>query len=298
MTFAVGTRLGPYEIQSLLGKGGMGEVYAARDIRLDRQVAIKTVRAQGEWDTEALKRFQREARAIAALNHPNICVLHDIGNYEGTDYIVMEYLEGRTLEERLRKGPMPVSDMIKVGTEMADALNKAHQHGIIHRDIKPSNVMLTRSGAKLFDFGVAELVGADFSRTFPVNSETVPSSNRIAKFAGTVKYAAPEQFRGGPIDARTDIFSFGVLMYEMAAGLAPFQSPTYSGLVTTILTEDPPPLSEIRPDLPPALDHLISVCLKKDPADRWQNIQDIAQQLPWLERNAGAARRRAARRNI
>jgi serine/threonine-protein kinase len=293
MTLAPSTRLGPYEIVAAIGAGGMGEVYRARDTRLDRTVAIKVLNSQLIVSTELKARFEREAKVISQLQHPNICVLHDIGSENGTDFLVMEFLEGESLSERLKRGPLPTDELLKTAIEVADALEKAHRAGIIHRDLKPGNVMLTKSGAKLLDFGLAKPMNSGvasagnssasvFAAAVTVTSPASPLSS-AGKILGTVQYMAPEQIQGLEADARSDIFAFGLLLYEMATGKHAFQGKTQSSVVGQILAVDPPPITSLQPMAPPALSRLVSTCLEKDPDERFQTIHDVKLQLKWIE---------------
>jgi eukaryotic-like serine/threonine-protein kinase len=288
MAILSGKRLGPYEILSAIGAGGMGEVYRARDTRLDRIVAIKILPDDHAAHPELRERFEREARTIASLNHPHICVLHDIGHQDGTDYLVMEYLEGETLAERLKKGPLPLDQVLRYAIEISDALDKAHRKGITHRDLKPSNIMLTKSGAKLLDFGLAKLSGPQASLA---NLSALPTegSNLTAQgsIVGTLQYMAPEQLEGKEVDARTDIFAFGVVVYEMATGKKVFEGKSQASLIAKILETDPPPMSSRQPMTPPALDRLVKKCLAKEPEKRWQAASDVCDELKWIaERGA------------
>ncbi len=293
-----GTKLGPYEIQSPLGAGGMGEVYSARDTRLDRTVAIKVLASHLTSSPEMKQRFEREARAISALNHPNICQLHDIGSQDGTEYLVMEYLEGETLAERLRRGALPVGELLKLGAQVAEALEVAHCAGIVHRDLKPGNVMLTSSGAKLMDFGLAKaasLGAAVGSASAPLLSavRTVSGPSPVSPLTsagtvvGTIQYMAPEQIEGKEADSRTDIFALGVLLYEMATGKRPFDGKSQVSVAAAILDKDPEPISRSRPLLPPVLDYVVNTCLAKHPGDRFQRAHDVKLQLKWLAASAG-----------
>jgi WD40 repeat protein len=291
-----GTRLGPYEITALLGAGGMGEVYRARDTRLERTVALKVLLAQGAADPDRRRRFEQEARAVSALNHPHICTLHDIGSAGGTDYLVMECLEGETLAERLARGPLPLPEVLARGGETAAALAAAHQRGIIHRDLKPGNVMLTAHGAKLLDFGLARLTQRPAASG---ESQTLSAPGAIA---GTVPYMAPEQLEGKAIDARTDVFAFGVVLYEMLTGTRPFSGESQAAVVAAILGREPAAVSSLAPITPPALDRLIHKCLAKSPDARWQSAADVADELRWIASGsgtgaaAGAVSRPATRR--
>ena len=276
MALAPGTKLGPYEIQSPLGAGGMGEVYRARDTRLDRTVAIKVLTSNLSDNPELKQRFEREAKAISSLNHPNICTLHDIGSQDGVDFLVMEYLEGETLAERMRKGPLPLDLVVKVGCEIADALDKAHRADIVHRDLKPGNVMLTKSGAKLLDFGLAKplhtlavdsgsapLLSAALTMSSP-NPQLSPLTTH-GTIIGTMQYMSPEQIEGREADARSDIFAFGAVLYEMVSGKRAFEGKSQLTVASAILEKDPEPISTLRPNVSPALVHVIDGCLNKDP---------------------------------
>ena len=279
MPLSTGRRLGPYEIVSAIGVGGMGEVYRARDTRLDRIIAIKTLPDAFSRDAERRSRFQREARTIAALSHPHICALHDIGEHEGVDFLVMELLEGETLSHRLAAGPLPVAQAVTYAIQIADGLATAHRQGIVHRDLKPGNVMLTRSGAKLLDFGLAKLkadVPGMHARTM-----TSPMTEE-GQILGTLNYMAPEQLEGRTIDARTDVFAFGAVLFEMLSGRLAFDGAGPASVIGHILHTDPPAMTELVPAVPPALARLISVCLAKDPDDRWSSAHDVLLQLKVL----------------
>jgi serine/threonine protein kinase len=288
MALAPGTRLGPYEVVGPAGAGGMGEVYRARDTRLDRTVAIKVLSSDIAGNADLKARFEREARAISALQHPNICTLHDVGCHDGTDFLVMEYLEGETLADRLQRGPLPIDQLLKIAIEIAEALDKAHRLGIIHRDLKPGNVMLTKSCAKLLDFGLAKPAGglaaavsspvSVFSAALTRSSPASPLSSAVT-IIGTVQYMAPEQIEGREADARSDIFSFGLVLYEMATGKRAFQGKTQASVVASILALEPPPIESLQPSTPPALSRLIRSCLEKDPEERYQTIHDVKLQL-------------------
>ena len=283
MALQPGTRLGPYEIQSQLGAGGMGEVYKATDTRLDRTVAIKVLLAHVADDPDLRQRFEREAKTISSLNHPHICTLHDIGQQDGIDFLVMEYLEGETLAQRLTKGPLPTEQVLRYATEIADALDKAHRKGITHRDLKPGNIMLTKAGTKLLDFGLAKLrdpktAGLSLSQR-PTQSASLTGEGKIL---GTLQYMAPEQLEGKDADARTDIFAFGALVYEMATGQKAFKGESQASLIGAILRDEPPPVSTLQPMTPAALDRVVKTCLAKDPDDRWQSAGDIWRQVKWI----------------
>ncbi|MEO8587138.1 MAG: protein kinase, partial [Acidobacteriota bacterium] len=285
MTLATGTRLGPYEILSPLGAGGMGEVYRARDTRLERDVAVKILRPTDSTSQEMKLRFEREAKAISQLSHPNICALYDVGSHEGTEYLVMEYLEGETLAIRLEKGALPLPQVISIGVQIADALDRAHRQGIVHRDLKPANVMLTKGGVKLLDFGLAKTLAPAVQPSGLTSSPTMASPQHLTQqgtILGTFQYMAPEQLEGSEADARSDIFSFGAVLYEMATGRKAFDGKSQASLIGSILKDTPPPASSIAPMTPPALDRLIATCLSKDPEDRLQTAHDVKLQLQWV----------------
>jgi eukaryotic-like serine/threonine-protein kinase len=287
MVLMTGAKLGPYEIIALLGAGGMGEVYRARDTRLDRTVAIKVLPSHLSNNSEARQRFEREARAISALNHPNICTLFDIGHQDGVDFLVMELLEGETLSDRLTRGRLPIDKLLTYGQEICSALQKAHNSGVVHRDLKPSNIMLTKSGAKLMDFGLAK---SSVSPAPEPSSVTVSLSTPAAERAltaegslvGTFQYMSPEQVEGKEADARSDIFSLGAVLYEMATGKRAFEGKTTASVIAAVMTSEPQPISAIQPLSPPALDRLIRTCLAKDPDQRFQNVHDVSLQLSWI----------------
>ncbi len=302
---AAGSRLGPYEIAAPLGAGGMGEVYRARDSRLDRTVAIKVLPRQFSSNEALRARFEREARAISALSHPHICTLYDIGRDDGIDFLVMEYLDGDSLAERLARGPLPIEQVIRFGVEIAEALEKAHRAGIVHRDLKPGNVILTKSGAKLLDFGLAKFSSpqqpTDPNALTAAMSESKPLTEE-GTILGTFQYMAPEQLDGRDADARTDIFAFGVLLYEMATGRRAFDATTRASLIAAILDRDPPPISAAQPLAPPGLQRVVSMCLAKDPDERWQSAHDIAAELRWLRDTSsetiGPGARRSRRKRL
>jgi serine/threonine protein kinase/Tol biopolymer transport system component len=281
VAFVLGTRLGPYEILAAIGAGGMGEVYKARDTRLDRTVAIKILSASLAADPERKERFEREARAVSALNHPNICTLYDIGHQDDGDYLVMELIEGESLESRLTKGPLPLDQVLRLGSEIADALSKTHRQGIVHRDLKPANVMLTKHGSKLLDFGLARVdAPAASSVSFlPTQQHGLTQAGTVL---GTFQYMSPEQLEGRDADARTDIFAFGALLYEAMTGRKAFEGKSQASLISSIMSSMPPPISSLQPMTPPALDRVIRTCLKKDPDERWQTAQDLAAELKWI----------------
>jgi eukaryotic-like serine/threonine-protein kinase len=293
MALPTGTRLGPYETVSLLGAGGMGEVYRANDTRLDRTVAIKVLPSHLSSDPELKQRFEREARAISALQHANICTLHDIGAQDGVNFLVMEYLEGQTLAARLQKGALPLDQVLKVGIEIAQALDKAHRQGIIHRDLKPANIMLTKAGAKLMDFGLAkpnlpiapQAVGRFTPSTPTMNlvslTEAASPLTQKGSIVGTFQYIAPEVLQGAEADARSDLFSFGCVLYEMVTGRHAFEGKSQLSVFTSILEKDPEPLSTTHPLVPPILGRVVRACLVKDPVDRIQTAHDVAMNLRW-----------------
>ncbi|HXM64896.1 MAG TPA: protein kinase [Terriglobales bacterium] len=292
MPIASGTKLGPYEIQSELGAGGMGEVYRARDTRLDRQVAIKVLAGHLSSSPELKQRMEREARAISSLNHPHICQLYDIGSQDGTDYLVMEFLEGETVGERLRKGALPLNEALKVGAEVAEALEVAHRAGIVHRDLKPANIMLTKSGAKLMDFGLAKPFGMS-----PSASGAAPAFTAVAtmtglspasplttagSIVGTIQYMSPEQIEGKEADARSDIFALGAVLYEMATGKRAFEGKSQISVASSILEKDPDPISAAKPMTPSAFEYVVKTCLQKNPEDRFQSAHDVRLQIKWI----------------
>src|SRR2546427_491879 len=283
MALGTGTRLGPYEILSPCGAGGMGEVYRAKDTRLDRTVAVKILPAHLSDNPDLRLRFEREARAVSSLNHAHICTLHDIGHQDGVDFLVMEYLEGETLADRLRKGPLPPEQFARTAVEIADALDRAHRQGVIHRDLKPGNIMLTRAGVKLLDFGLAKLAGPQsaqaLSRLSALPTEDKSPLTAEGTIVGTLQYMAPEQLEGTEADARTDIFALGTVLYEMATGQRAFKGKSQASLIAAILASEPPPISSLQPMTPPALDRLVKTCLAKDPDERWQSAHDVAAQL-------------------
>jgi eukaryotic-like serine/threonine-protein kinase len=291
MSLKSGTQLGPYEIQSAVGAGGMGEVYRARDTRLDRTVAIKVLPLHLADRSELRERFEREARTIASLNHPHICTLHDIGQQDGIDYLVMEYLEGETLAQRLLKGPLPLEQVLQYAIEIADALDKAHRKGVTHRDLKPGNIMLTKTGTKLLDFGLAKLkqgvapANVQLSE-LPTAPDPLTAQGTIV---GTLQYMAPEQLEAKQVDARTDIFAFGVVVYEMATGKRAFEGKSQASVISAIISSDPPPMSTLQPMTPPALDRVVKKCLAKDPEERWQNAHDLMSELKWIAEGGSQA---------
>jgi serine/threonine protein kinase len=282
MLLAAGTRLGPYEILAPLGAGGMGEVYRARDVRLERTVAIKILPAQFCSDSVHKQRFEREAKTISNLNHPHICVLHDIGHQDRIDYLVMECVEGETLAKRLEKGPLPLDQLLKLGAQIADALDKAHRNGVVHRDLKPGNIMLTSGGAKLLDFGLAKLVAPLASLATLTATKRESPVTEQGTIVGTFQYMSPEQVEGKELDGRSDIFSLGAVLHEMVTGQKAFAGKSQLSVASAILEKEPTPISVLKPMTPPAVDHAISRCLAKDPDDRWQTARDLALEIKWI----------------
>ena len=302
MPLASGTKLGPYEIQSPLGEGGMGEVYRARDTRLDRSVAIKVLASHLSSSPELKQRMEREAKAISALNHPHICQLYDVGSQDGTEYLVMELLEGETLSQRLAKGPLPISEVLRIGIAVAEAIEAAHRQGIVHRDLKPGNVMLTKSGAKLMDFGLAKstaasLGGAVTSAPLLSAAKTMSGASPMSPLTtagaivGTIQYMSPEQIEGKEADGRSDLFALGAVLYEMVTGGRPFAGKSQISVASAILEKDPEPISTLQPLTPPGLEYIIHTCLAKNPEDRVQSAHDVKLQLKWIAQSATQDRR-------
>jgi Tol biopolymer transport system component len=315
MALKAGTTLGPYEIVGPAGAGGMGEVYRARDTRLDRTVAVKVLPNHLSKSLELRQRFEREARTISSFQHPHICVLHDIGQQDGITFLVMEFLEGETLAQRLERGPMPQRQALDVAIAVASALDRAHRSGIVHRDLKPGNIMLTASGAKLMDFGLAKPlptlasatsagVAAAFSpssptspigglsqATSPLGGLTLPTSplTQRGSFVGTYQYMAPEVLEGREADARADIFSFGCVLYEMATGRRAFEGKSALSVLAAIVDREPEPVATLVPDLLPGFEHVVTGCLAKDPDERWQSVHDVLRELRWIGENDAAA---------
>ncbi len=284
MPLAANTRLGPYEIVAPLGAGGMGEVFRARDTRLDRTVAIKI--CTGHFT----ERFEREARAISSLNHPHICALYDIGREGTVEFLVMEYLEGESLEARLRKGPIPIEEALQIAIQIAGALDAAHRRGMVHRDLKPGNVMLTRGGAKLLDFGLAKMNEASGPSGTELTQLTAAQPITVqGTIMGTLQYMSPEQLEGKEADARSDIFSFGAMLYEMITGRKGFAGSSQATLIAAVMMTAPPPVSTLQPMASPALDRLVRTCLAKSPDDRWQNAGDLSRELEWIAETGSEA---------
>ncbi len=295
MTLNAGTRLGPYEIVAPIGAGGMGEVYRATDTRLGRDVAVKVLPTHLSTSEEIRQRFEREAKTISQFSHPHICALYDVGREGDTEYLVMEYLEGESLADRLGKGPLPNEQVLRYGIEIADALDKAHRQGIVHRDLKPGNIMLTKTGVKLLDFGLAKPLAAAGAQTIS-GASVMATEAQVSQpltergtILGTFQYMAPEQLEGGDADARSDIFAFGAVLYEMATGRKAFTGKSQASLIGSILRDDPAPISEVAPMLPPALNRVVKTCLAKDPEHRFQTAHDIKLQLEWIAEGGSQA---------
>jgi eukaryotic-like serine/threonine-protein kinase len=300
MPLAPGTRLGPYEISAPLAAGGMGEVYRARDTRLERTVAIKILPAQFSSDPVRKQRFEREAKVISSLNHPHICSLHDIGTQDRIDYLVMECVEGETLAKRLEKGALPLEQVLKYGAQIADALDKAHRSGVIHRDLKPGNIMLAASGVKLLDFGLAKPTATVSGITLTAATQMRPVTQE-GTIVGTYQYMSPEQLEDKDLDGRSDIFSLGAVLYEMLTGRRAFQGKGQLSVASAILEKEPTPISALKPLTPPALDHAIRRSLAKEPERRWQNAGDLAGELQWIAEagsQAGAPAPMISRRKL
>ena len=292
MPLSSGSRLGPYEIVAPLGAGGMGEVYRAKDTRLDRTVAIKVL-PDHLSSPEALQRFEREAKTISQLSHPHICALYDVGHQDGVEYLVMEFLEGETLADRLGRGSLPVEQAAKYGIQIAEALDRAHRAGVVHRDLKPANVMLTKTGVKLLDFGLAKLAESPAGGVTGLSMQlTTPHGSNLTAagtILGTFQYMAPEQLEGKDADARTDIFAFGSVLYEMVTGRKAFAGASQASLIASILEKQPESIIAIQPMAPAALDHVVRKCLAKDPDDRWQSAADVASELRWASETSASA---------
>ena len=299
MSLTPGTSLGPYQIVALLGAGGMGEVYRAHDSRLGRDVAIKVLSPHLAATPEVRARFEREARTISQLDHPHICTLHDIGHQDGTDYLVMELLEGETLAHRLEKGALPVAEVLALGTQIADALDRAHRAGVVHRDLKPGNVMLTKSGAKLMDFGLARAAGLAAAMPGALTESPTVSRPLTAEgtIVGTFQYMAPEQLEGQEADARSDLWALGCVLYEMATGKLAFEGTSQASLISAIMKDEPRSITEVQPLSPPALERAVKRCLMKDPDDRWQSARDVMHELQWIAAAGSGAGAEASARH-
>jgi serine/threonine protein kinase len=295
MPVTPGTRLGPYEILAPLGAGGMGEVYRAKDTRLGRDVAVKVLPQHLSANEEIRARFEREAKTVSSLNHPNICTLFDVGREGDTDYLVMELIDGETLAQRLMKGALPTPDVLRISAQIADALDRAHRAGVVHRDLKPGNVMLTKSGAKLMDFGLARATGmagpgggSGGTQAALTQSPTIAQPlTAEGTLVGTFQYMAPEQLEGAEADARSDLWALGCVLYEMATGRRAFAGKSQASLISSIMSTEPPPISTLVPMTPPAFDRLLRACLTKDPDERIQTAHDVKLQLDWI-RDAGS----------
>jgi TolB-like protein/Tfp pilus assembly protein PilF/predicted Ser/Thr protein kinase len=282
MSLPIGARLGSYEITSLLGSGGMGQVYRAKDLKLGRDVAIKVLREELASDPERLRRFEQEARSASALNHPNIITIHDIGKHDATPYIAMEYVEGKTLREMLGGGPLPTKKLLQLATQIAEGLAKAHSAGIVHRDLKPENLMVTSDGyVKILDFGLAKLLpeAVDYgSEETTITKELT----RAGVILGTIGYMSPEQASGRPIDPRSDQFSLGSILYEMATGKVAFKRDTAAATLAAIIEGEPEPVAKVNPNVSPHLRVIVERCLKKHPEERYESTRDLARELEGL----------------
>ena len=285
MPLTAGTRLGPYEVAAPIGGGGMGDVYSAADTRLDRRVAIKVLPEHLADDPQRRERFEREARVVSSLNHPHICTLHDVGEQDGTHYLVMELVEGDTLAARLEKGRLPLVQALEYAIQIADALDKAHRKGIVHRDLKPGNIMITKSGVKLLDFGLAKLKGDEGPVStlsqMPTQDDDKPLTAE-GTILGTLQYMAPEQLEGKDADARTDIFAFGAVAYEMVTGKRAFEGKSQASLIAAIMEREPPSMAGLQSMTPASLDRLVKTCLAKDPDERWQTATDLGREVVWI----------------
>ena len=296
-----GSRLGPYEVLSRIGAGGMGEVFRALDTRLDRTVAIKILPAEFASNAQLKIRFEREAKAISGISHPHICALHDVGNAEGVEYLVLEFLEGETLADRIARGPLPIADVLRFGSQIASALACAHHAGIVHRDLKPGNVMITKSGAKLLDFGLAR--SSSLTAPAPTDATHHKPLTQEGTILGTFQYMSPEQLAGEEVDARSDIFALGAVLYEMLTGARAFEGKSRTSIIAAVLTGSPRPASSLRPMTPPALEHIVAKCLARERDERWQSAADIASELEWIggsttSESAAVAANKPARRAV
>jgi Tol biopolymer transport system component len=289
MAVTSGIKLGPYEILSPLGAGGMGEVYRARDNRLGRDVAIKVLPTHLSSDPVRKQRFEREAKTVSGLNHPHICVLYDVGQQDGIDYLVMECVEGETLAKRLEKGPLPLEQVLKYGAQIADALDKAHRSGVVHRDLKPGNIVLAATGAKLLDFGLARPLGPLASGMTLTADTPRAAMTEEGTIVGTFQYMSPEQVEGKELDGRSDIFSLGAVLYEMVTGKKAFEGKSQLSVASAVLEKEPAPISLVKPMTPPVLDHAVQKCLAKLPDERWQSASDLESELKWIGESAGQA---------
>jgi len=293
MPISVGSKLGPYEIVAQAGAGGMGEVYRARDTRLNRDVAIKVLPQHLSSEGKYRERFEREARAISSLKHPNICTLYDVGQQDGVDYLVLEYLEGESLAQRMVRGAVPMQQVLAYGIQIADALERAHKQGVVHRDLKPGNVMITKDGVKLLDFGLAKpMAGAGLASSalgaMTASQESKPLTAE-GTIVGTFQYMAPEQLEGKDADPRSDLFAFGCVLYEMAVGKRPFDGMTQASVVASILATEPPSIGSLMPMTPPSFERLVKTCMAKNPDERWQTAHDVKLQLKWIAEGGSQA---------
>jgi serine/threonine protein kinase/Tol biopolymer transport system component len=295
MSLVNGTRLGPYEIVAPVGRGAMGEVYRAIDVRLDRAIAIKVLASEVAQSAARRQRFDREARALSTLRHAHVCALYDVGDHNGLPFLVLEYVEGETLEHRLVRGSPPIGEFLAIASEITDALDHAHRHGIVHRDLKPSNIVLSRAGVKLLDFGIAKLTASEAEPAghdqLAGPSKTLTDGDAIL---GTVPYMAPEQLEGRQTDRRTDIFALGAVLYEMATGCKAFDAPNRAAMIAAILEHHPQPCSVVAPTVPPLLDPIVARCLAKSPEDRWQSAGDVKEALGLIA-SGGVSERRTVR---
>ena len=273
----------------------MGEVYLARDTRLDRVVAIKILPSHLSDNPEARQRFDREARAISSLSHPNICTLYDVGQQEGVNYLVMEFLQGETLADRLMKGALPLEQVLKYGIEICEGLEKAHGSGVVHRDLKPGNIMLTKAGAKLMDFGLARAVSPEKPHSAGLTATLIsPEGSQpltaLGAVVGTFQYMSPEQLEGKEADCRSDIFAFGAVLYETATGRRAFEGKTAASVIAAVLEREPPPITQLQPMSPSTLEHVIARALMKNPDERWQSASDVKGELKWITATGSQAR--------
>ena len=282
MVLSAGEHLGPYEILSLVGGGGMGEVYRARDKRLNRVVAVKILTKQVADRSELRARFEREAQTLATLSHPHICSVFDVGQQDGVDYLVMEFLEGQTLADRLERGAMPLDEALRTAIQLADGLDKAHRQGVVHRDLKPGNIVLTKSGAKILDFGLAKLTREPHGVGGVSGLQTNAAVTAEGTLVGTLQYMAPEQLEAKEADSRTDIFALGEIVHEMITGKRAFEGKSQASLIAAILDRDPPAMSARQPMTPLSLERVVKKCLAKDPDGRWQSAGDLLDELKWI----------------
>ncbi len=285
----IGRVLSHYKIVERLGAGGMGEVYKAEDTRLDRHVAIKVLPPHLSDNAERRERFEREARVISSLNHPHICILHDFDTQDGLDFLVMEYIEGETLADRLMKGSLSLDQALRYGIEIADALDKAHRAGVVHRDLKPGNMILTKSGAKLLDFGLAKFRGATQDEDLSALPTAQKPLTEKGAILGTFQYMSPEQLEGKDADARSDLFAFGAVLYEMVTGKRAFEGKSQASLISAIMKDEPQAISSSQPLTPPALEWTTKKCLAKDPDSRWQSAGDLHDELKWIAEGGSEA---------